>query len=45
MTHPPPHPPPLLPLLEGVRVVLVAPKTASNIGAVLRAADNFEVCH
>jgi tRNA C32,U32 (ribose-2'-O)-methylase TrmJ len=30
------------PLLSDVRVVLVAPKTPSNIGAVARAAANFE---
>lgn len=30
-------------LLGGVRVVLVAPKTPANIGAVLRLAENFEV--
>lgn len=30
-------------LLEGVRVVLVSPKTPANIGAVLRVAENFEV--
>ena len=30
------------PLLSGVRVVLVAPKTPSNVGAVARAAANFE---
>ncbi|EFN56840.1 hypothetical protein CHLNCDRAFT_144422 [Chlorella variabilis] len=29
-------------LLTGVRVVLVSPKTPANIGAVLRAAENFE---
>lgn len=30
-------------LLDGVRVVLVSPKTPANIGAVLRVAENFEV--
>lgn len=30
-------------LLSGVRIVLVAPKTPANIGAVLRVAANFEV--
>jgi len=30
-------------LLNGVRVVLVSPKTPANIGAVLRVAENFEV--
>lgn len=29
--------------LRGVRVVIVAPKHASNVGAVARACDNFEV--
>lgn len=29
-------------LLTGVRIVLVAPKTPANIGAVLRVAENFE---
>ncbi|KAL4441497.1 hypothetical protein ABPG77_002001 [Micractinium sp. CCAP 211/92] len=29
-------------LLDGVRVVLVSPKTPANIGAVLRVAENFE---
>lgn len=30
-------------LLEDVRLVLVAPKHASNLGAVARVAANFEV--
>lgn len=30
-------------LLDGVRIVLVSPKTPANIGAVLRVAENFEV--
>ncbi|KAI3426975.1 hypothetical protein D9Q98_006919 [Chlorella vulgaris] len=29
-------------LLDGVRVVLVSPKTPANIGSVLRVAENFE---
>lgn len=33
----------LPPLLSGVRIVLVSPKTPVNIGAVLRVAENFEV--
>ncbi len=33
----------LPPLLSGVRIVLVSPKTPANIGAVLRVAENFEV--
>ena len=33
----------LPPLLTGVRIVLVSPKTPANIGAVLRVAENFEV--
>ncbi|KAI8466150.1 MAG: Alpha/beta knot methyltransferase [Monoraphidium minutum] len=41
----PPPPPPhaaLPPLLGDVRVVLVAPKTPSNVGAAARACANFE---
>lgn len=30
-------------VLGGIRVVLVAPKTEANIGAVARACGNFEV--
>lgn len=30
-------------LLDGVRIVLVSPKTPANIGSVLRVAENFEV--
>lgn len=33
----------LPPLLSGVRLILVSPKTPANIGAVLRVAENFEV--
>jgi len=41
---PPPRPPALQPasVLADVRIVLVAPKGVSNIGAVCRACANFE---
>lgn len=32
-------------MLKGVRVVLVAPKGSTNIGAVARVCANFEVGH
>ncbi len=34
-----------LSILRDIRVVLVSPKRPANIGAVCRAADNFEVLH
>jgi hypothetical protein len=30
-------------VLEGIRVVLVAPKTEANVGAAARVCGNFEV--
>ena len=31
-------------VLGHIEVVLVAPKHAENVGAVVRACENFEVC-
>lgn len=33
------------PALQHTRLVLVAPKDAGNVGAVMRLAENFEVLH